>query len=396
MSDHIYYCDMCGSVLEFDPKAQALKCPNCSTTMGIDNHKEDVIEHSFTVGAVKTYTVQEKTSTTMACSGCGAPIEVESDATATFCPYCGSSYVIAEKQEAAIIPDGVIPFKIDKKDANERFGVWIKKRHFAPSSLKQLYRQGKVQGRYIPFWTFDASCQATYTGMGGKRRKETYKDKDGKTQTRTVVDWYPTSGKVSHFFDDVLISGTSNFQSYLVNGMDSYNLKDVASYSPKYFSGYLSECYTIDLETAHKTAASEMDSHMRSLAGSDIRKTYDESKDVRINAKYDKETYKHIMAPLYTTSFMFKDKNYTVLINGQTGAIKGEYPKSPLKIALFILAIIALLVLLYFASNGGFSNRELPMDIQATAYEENYELSAKELPSDAQLIYGAVLSDVEV
>lgn len=43
-------------------------------------------------------------------------------------------------------------------------------------------------------------------------------------------------------------------------------------------------------------------------------------------------------------------KNYTVLVNGQTGKIKGSYPKSPVKIGI-IVAIIAAIVALLIALN---------------------------------------------
>lgn len=369
MSDQVYHCESCGGIMEFDSKSQTLKCPNCGTEIHIENNRKDIIEHSFTSRVAKTYSVQEKTSSTMECSGCGATIEIAKDATAAACPYCGSSYVMASKQAEAIIPDGVIPFKVDKNDATQAFGKWIKKLHFAPNSLKTLYERGDIQGRYIPFWTFDADCKGSYTGMGGKRRTEKYKDSDGNTKERTVTDWYFTSGRLDHFFDDVLVSGTENFKKSLINGMASYNVKDVVSYSPEYFSGYLSESYTVELDAAHKTAVSRMDSELRDMARRDILRKYDDSKDININVSYNNETFKHIMVPMYATSYHYKDKNYTVLINGQNKDVKGEYPKSPAKIAILIIAIIAVIAAIF----GGVSfcgSKQSAMEIPSDTYSE--------------------------
>jgi len=367
MSEKIYKCEGCGGIMEFDPKSQTLKCPNCDTTINIAG-RGDVVEHSFNGGAAKTYSVQEKKSSTMMCKGCGATIEVEGDATAAICPYCGSSYVLAEKQEEAIIPDGVIPFMIDTNRVKEIFNNWIKKRFFAPSSLKNLYQAGKIQGRYIPFWTFDADCKGTYSGMGGQNRTEEYEDKDGNKQTRTVTDWYPTHGNLDHFFDDVLVSGTNNFRKALVSGMGTYDTKAVKSYSPEYFSGYLSETYTVDLNTAHNEAVSKMDSELKNMATQDILRRYDEAKDVSINVRYNDETFKHIMVPMYATSFSYNNKNYPVLINGQNGAIKGEYPKSVVKIIAFIAVIIAIIIGL-MALLGGGSNSDVADNSQNGTYQ---------------------------
>ena len=347
MSDNAYRCENCGGIMEFDAASQSLKCPNCNTVVAIENNREDVEEHSFTRQAARTYGVKEKTSSTMQCSGCGATIEMDGDATAAQCPYCGSNYVLAERQAEAIIPDGVIPFQIDKHRVQEIFGMWIRKRHFAPSNLKHLYQSGSIQGRYIPFWTFDADCDAYYTGMGGRDRQEKYKDKEGNTQTRVVTDWYPTSGRVFNFFDDVLVRGTENFKASLVRGIESYNTRELVSYSPEYFSGYLSESYTIGLESAHQEAVQQMKSELRSMAERDICLRFDHAKDVHLQVKYKNETYKHIIVPLYATSYAYKNKNYTVLINGQNGDIKGEYPKSAGKIGILVAIIVAALIALF-------------------------------------------------
>lgn len=343
MAEQIYRCENCGGNMEFDAKTQSLKCPNCDNIIRIDNDK-DVIEHSFTAQAARTYSVQEKHSTTMKCSGCGATIEVDKDSTAACCPYCGSSYVLSDRQEAVIIPDGVIPFKIDQNSVREIFGQWIKKRFFAPNNLKNLYQRGLIQGRYIPYWTFDADCHGTYTGRGGVDRTEHYKDSNGNDCTRTVTDWYYTRGVLDRFFDDVLVKGTENFKASLLNGICSYDTAGVEAYSPQYFSGFMSESYTIPLESAHNTAVNIMNSELREMARRDILRRYDHADDIRINVSFNKETYKHIYVPMYATSYSYNNKTFTVLVNGQNGQIKGEYPKSKAKIGIIIGIILAIII----------------------------------------------------
>lgn len=64
------------------------------------------------------------------------------------------------KQEDAIIPDGVLPFQIDRNRVGELFRKWLKGRWMAPGELKHLYQQEKLQGIYLPYWTFDAKADA--------------------------------------------------------------------------------------------------------------------------------------------------------------------------------------------------------------------------------------------
>lgn len=347
MADEIYYCEACGGIMEFDVKTQALKCPNCDTVVQIANNSEDIVEHTLDMNAINKIRVEEKTTVTMVCSGCGAPIEVESNSTALSCPYCGSSYVIADKQAETIVPDGVVTFKITVADAKDIFRNWIKKRYLAPNALKNLYQHGKFQGMYIPYWTFDADAHAYYRAMGGRNRTETYKDSNGNTHTRTVTDWYATTGNVRRFFDDVLVCAAERNDKTLLNGIDNYDTKNMPSYSPDYLSGYGSEVYSVDLKTGHDKAIRIMSETLRSMAADDVLKRYDEVKDVRIDAHFNDETYKHVLVPVYSTNYSFKGKNYTVLINGENGAIKGEYPKSVAKIVAIIVAVAAALILIF-------------------------------------------------
>lgn len=345
--------------MEFNATAQALKCPNCGQEIEIENNPEDVIEHNLDIHAMKKIKVEEKTSTSMECEGCGAIVEVDATSTATTCPYCGSHYVLSKKQIESIIPDGVIPFKIDKYDVESIFNQWIKKRWLAPNVLKTLYQKDKVQGIYMPYWTFDADTSTSYTAMGGIDYEVEYEDQEGEKHTRIETNWYPTSGHIECFFDDVLVRASSKLSENLLGWIEPYNTKDVASYSPDYMSGYCSEIYTIDLKDAHNDAMNKMSNEIHYMAERDVLRRYDRVSSVRLHTSYSDETYKHIFIPVYSTAYTYKDKRYNVLINGETGKIKGEYPKSLVKIAAIVIVILGILFGIYLATSDedvGYNN----------------------------------------
>ena len=356
MAEEIYYCQSCGGIMEFDVKTQALKCPNCDTVVEIADNREEIVEHTLNMNALRKLKVEEKQTVTMNCTGCGAPVEIDKNSTALACPYCGSSYVMADKQMETIVPDGVVTFKLTVEDAKEVFRKWIKGRWLAPGQLKNLYQNGKFQGMYVPYWTFDADATARYRAMGGKRRTQTYRDSEGKTHTRTVTDWYPTSGTVRHFFDDVLVCAAERDDKNLLSGIDEYNTKNMPSYSPDYMSGYSAEVYTIDLQTGHNRALRTMTSELRRLASNDVLRRYDTVKDVRIDARFEKETYKHVLVPVYSTNYNYNGKNFTVLVNGENGRIKGQYPKSAVKIIVIIVAVVAAIIAFIFCSGTAEAN----------------------------------------
>lgn len=346
--EKIYYCENCGNVMDFDPRSQKLKCPSCDAEILIENDISKVVEHKLTRHAIHTVKAVEKTSHTMECTGCGAKIEVEATSTAAQCPYCGSNYVLSEKQEDTIIPDGVVPFQIDKNRVAELFREWMKKRWLAPGKLKYMYQSGKLQGIYLPYWTFDADVDSRYTAMGGRYRTITRENSKGEKEEVVVTDWFPTSGRIHHFFDDVLVPASDKLDRKLLKGMDAFETDKIASYAPEYFSGYSAECFTVDLEDAHQTACSEMKSILREMVRSEVLLRYDTVRDIRIYPEFDRESYKHVLLPVYTTAYHYRDRLYHVFINGQTGTIQGEYPKSAAKIAAIVLVFLLLVLLLYF------------------------------------------------
>lgn len=350
MEEEIYRCESCNGIMQYDINSKQMKCPNCGNSITIINDDSSIIEHTLTIDAKRTIKPAEKTSCTMECNGCGATIEIGKDDTTSECPYCGSTYVLAQKQLDAIIPDGIVRFTIDKHKANEIFNKWVKKRWLAPGKLKTLYQQDKFQGLYLPYWTFDADADADYSAMGGKHRQERYRDKDGNVQTRTVTDWYHTHGHVSNQFDDVLVKAIENDNSKYLDSIEPYDTGQLVSYSPQYLSGYISQCFNIDLQSAHQTARADMDNELRNCARKHVLRRYDEVRDVRIRPVYRNESYKHIFVPVYSTAYHYEGKLYQVAINGQTGKIKGAYPKSPFKIAIIVVLVIALIVAIILGS----------------------------------------------
>ncbi len=352
-----YDCSSCGGIMVYDIKSGKLKCPNCSTEREIVSERP-IIEHNYAeykkTNRIETETesVENKESTTMVCKSCGATIEISPEITATSCPYCNSHIVLAEKQEEAIVPDGIMPFKVDMNQANLNFMNWIKGKKLAPSALKNLYQKDKFLPVYMPYWTFDADVQSYYKGQGGIYREETYRDDKGETHTRTVTDWYPTSGEVGSSFDDIEVRAATTLDEKCMKSVGAFTTaSNLKGYAPEYMSGFTAERYTVPIETAHSEAVNIMENSMKKLAENDILRRYDTARVTSITSNFYNETYKHVMLPIYATSYGFKGKTYNVLINGETGNVSGQYPKSYAKIAIIVVAVIIVIAALLMIMN---------------------------------------------
>jgi hypothetical protein len=52
--------------------------------------------------------------------------------------------------------------------------------------------------------------------------------------------------------------------------------------------------------------------------------------------------WKHVLLPMWSLTYRFRDKAYPVLIHGQTGKVVGDAPYSWVKILVAVVGVVAL------------------------------------------------------
>lgn len=341
-----FICKNCGGNIEFDIKSQSFRCSSCQTPEEIVADNPYVVEHDFAEYKNREQNARDYDGmNTVFCSNCGAEIIFDSNKTATKCPMCSSPNINTQKQISGIAPDGIIPFKIDKQDAQNNFKGWIKRLWFAPNKLKKAYQEGRLDGIYLPFWTFDAKATAHYSGEGGE--EYTTKNSEGKTETH--VRWTHVSGIVDNFFNDVQICSTQDEANEIVDSILPYSTIDkTLPYSPAYLSGFGAEKYSIKADDAYIKAQDKMHEVLYDMARDDIlSKGFDRANVKSLDVHYTNVTYKNVLLPAWLSSFGYAGKKYLYIINGETGKVGGKRPYSAVKIALAIIALILAGVLLY-------------------------------------------------
>jgi hypothetical protein len=168
------------------------------------------------------------------------------------CEFCGSAQLVAyEQTKDAFRPESVLPFKISEDKARDGIRGWYGKLWLAPNALKRRALTDTVKGIYLPYWTFDAHVDATWTAEAGHYyyTTESYTGNDGRTQTRQVqhVRWEPASGRLQHFFDDDLICASVGVHPDLLRGIEPFPTNELVAYDPGYVAGWVVERYQIDL-----------------------------------------------------------------------------------------------------------------------------------------------------
>lgn len=349
-------CSDCGAILKFEPGTKHLKCIYCGAENEITTTNEPIEELDFLEHINSELDSDETTQLlTVKCSSCGASTTFKPNLSSDSCAFCGMPIVVSEQSTTTVIkPKSLLPFKITQKEAFEQFIKWVKKRWFAPSAFKKYVTQpDRLKGMYIPYWTYDSDTTTQYSGFRGIHyyRTETYVE-NGETKTRQVkeTNWIPVSGTVFHFFDDVLVVATPSLPRTQVDKLEPWDLENLTNFDDRFLSGFQTETYQINLKTGFDIAKKMMEPTIRSLIRSDIGG--DEQRISSFRTIYDNISFKHLLLPIWISSYRFRKKVYRFLVNGRTGEVQGERPYSFWKIFLFILACIGFIVLLVWIFGG--------------------------------------------
>jgi hypothetical protein len=230
----------------------------------------------------------------------------------------------------------------------EQIRRWYASKWLAPGKLKSRALVDRVRGVYIPYWTFDAQSVCPWTAEAGHYyyTTETYRDNKGHTQTRQVrhVRWEPAAGEVRHFFDDEPVPGTHGVSHALLQEVEPFPTTELVPYATAFLSGFVVEHYQIVLLDAAQNSQEAMTRKLFEMCAAEI--PGDTYRNLEIHPVFSAQTFKHILVPVWLLSYLYGTKSYQVVVNGYTGVMAGQYPKSAWKIAfLVLLAIIAIVVI---------------------------------------------------
>jgi len=352
-----YACPACGAEATWNPGKRALTCAFCGTESASELKVEgDIIEHDLkqTLASLKgreSGFVREAIE--VKCRSCQAISSFEPNRVAQNCEFCGSASLVPyEDVNEVIRPESLLPMKVSESKVREDIRRWYGSRWFAPNALGEKAMTDTLRGLYVPYWTFDARVHAVWTADSGTYyyTTETYTE-NGRRRTRRVqhTRWSPASGELDHFFDDELICGSRGVHPRLLRAVEPFPTREAMPYDPGYLAGFVVERYQIDLGAASQTSRSSMERQTEVLCGRQV--PGDTHRNLETRQEYSAQTFKHVLAPLWLLTYVYRGKPFQVVVNGHTGKIAGERPWSWVKIALAALAAIVVAFIVIWVSN---------------------------------------------
>lgn len=343
-------CPECGGDLQWNAAKQSLACPYCGTQVAWSPAQA---AEPGAIAELELASALENPETSrgwgedrreVQCQSCRAISVFVDGKVAKSCDFCGSPSIIAhEAQRDAITPQSLLPFKVSDGQVRDLIRTWYGSRWFAPNRLKTAALTDTLHGIYLPYWTFDSHVQARWTADAGHHYyvSETYRDGQGRTQTRQVqhTRWVPAAGELEHFFDDELIAGTTGVHAALLTQVEPFpTTTDLKPYSPEFVRGWTVERYQVDLRKASELNQASMEAQVRQLCAAEV--PGDTHRNLVVHAQYQARTFKHILVPVWLVSYTYGSKNFQVLANGYTGELAGERPYSWVKIVFAVAAAL--------------------------------------------------------
>ena len=196
----IFPCDGCGADLEFSIGQQQLKCPFCGFEKEMEFAEDAAVEEQdLPTMIARMRELHEKNrhdeegQKEVRCDSCGGMVIFQGALTSSGCPWCDSPIQLDNVHDAEhrVPVDGVLPFLIQRDKAQQNLSEWVSSRWFAPNDFLKRGVDGKFNGVYMPYWTFDALTFTRYHGKRGDYYWEEVGSGDNKRRVRKTPVAFP-------------------------------------------------------------------------------------------------------------------------------------------------------------------------------------------------------------
>ncbi len=356
----VFPCESCGASLTFSIGAQRLKCEHCGFEKDLEFAADATVSEHDLEATLQRLAQRQAQSTSasmqqeLTCKGCGAIVVFEGSLTSSKCAYCDTPLQVkdAHQTQHPIAVDGVCTFLVDEKVAKDSVKQWVASRWFAPGEFKKRGVDGKVDGVYMPFFTFDAMTFTRYTGERGDAYYVDVGEGQNKRRERRV-NWSFATGAFQRFFDDVCVPALQSLPPKLLQGLEPWPTEKLIPFTAAALAGKRAHTYERSLndsfDLAKRRIHDELSRDVRRRIGGDEQRVHSQ------DTQYSALSFKHVLLPVWILAYRYNNTPYRVIVNAVTGTVHGERPWSAIKIALAVIA--GLIAVAIFVSLGNAEPR---------------------------------------
>lgn len=319
-----FKCPSCGSPLMYSAEKGRFICEYCGSDFSFEEVKNADVnaDTEFDWGDYKENVSAETLDGTVSyiCKSCGAEVVADAVTAASFCPYCGNVIVMEQNVSGLIKPNGIIPFRIDKKKLQEIVANYCRGKKLLPKHFLNQQKIEKIQGLYLPFWLYD--CHAD--GSMGFDATRTRVWSDAKFNYTETSHYYVTcEGDMD--FRKVPVDGSHRMDDALMDSVEPYDFSDLQEFAKGYLSGFVAERFDEDADSCLGRASARVKSSVASTFYSAIN-GYSSLTSSHSNIALQDTNVSYVLLPVYLITAQYNGEAYTYAVNGQTGKIVGDLP----------------------------------------------------------------------
>ena len=359
-------CPDCGaSDVTLDIKKGLLKCNYCGKEFSTKEIEEKDKEAKDVIGVKKGAGTKDITSSndiiTIKCTGCGAEVVINTkENTTARCHWCRSILSINSQIDNGAIPDEVLPFKVEKKEAEEKIKQYVEKRKFyANKNFLREFKTNNIMGVYFPYLIIDCNGHGHFSGEAGHIKREYTivkgKDANGNDEKETVydIDVYNIERDFDIAIDDLTIESSKDKldkknkhkTTNIINSIMPYDTENCIKFESNFLEGFTSEKRDINISDIEE----KMDQSLLDITRYTLNKdlTFYNSGVNWKEEKLDIKGKQIVSAYLPVWLYSYLDKKnilHYVAVNGRTKETMGSIPMNKMKI--FIISFLIDLILL--------------------------------------------------
>ena len=312
---------------------------------------------------------------TLKCSSCGAEVVIDTASSQQArCHWCRNTLSINNQIPNGAVPDTVLPFKIDKKEAKAAIEQFVgKRKFFAHPKFKAEFSTDNVMGVYLPYMIVDANAHSDLRGQGEHEIRHYTVGSDDHRETYYDAELFDVEREFDITIEGLTVESSKdklgsdkNKTNNIINSIMPFDTENCVKWDANYIKGYTSEKRDINIDELKPLVSEQCKDIARHSANSTLE-YYDRG------VRWDSEVldvkgqqWKSAYLPVWLYSYLEKKGNNNLLhyvaVNARTKETMGSVPIHMPKLLLFsaiveVAGLVATLLTwpLAFDSDGDFS-----------------------------------------
>ena len=324
-------CPDCGADMAYDIKLGKLRCGHCG-------HCEDIQEDCDLWKEPK-----KEFTDGLYCVNCGGELTVNEKNCALHCEYCGTPLVITDRLAGQWRPVYVLPFELDREQAETSFKRWCGSGLFSPRGFKSAKNIQHLQPRYIPYWLYDLDTTVDMEGTATRVRVYTR----GETEY-TETKFYHVSRRMRLEYRQVPYDASKEMDDTVMKKLEPYRHDELKSFQMPYLAGFQADqgdysAGELEPQVKERVKSRAFDQVESTISG------YTTVSIERQHIQYDRIRSDYAYFPAWFISYRYRDSDFLFAMNGQTGKVIGTPPISRGKVALWFAGMTAVIMAVIMA-----------------------------------------------